>query len=608
MGETLLETINSTADLKKIKEDDLPKLCEEIRSFMIESVSRTGGHLASSLGAVELIVAIHYVFNSPEDKIVFDVGHQSYAHKILTGRREQFSTLRQDGGISGFPKREESEHDAFNTGHASTAVSAALGFARAMRIEGKKGMAVALVGDGSMTGGLTFEAMDDAGNDGIPFLIVLNDNEMSISQNVGGVTRNFAKLRTGRMYNAFKRSLANSLDTTRYGRWLGRHMSSFKNRIKHFLIPNLPFEEIGFTYIGPINGHDIKTIIKYLRRVQELKRPVILHAITQKGRGYSYALENPEKFHGIAPFSIETGEVNSNKRKSCSEVFGSTLIKLAEKDKRIVAITAAMPTGTGLASFAEQFKERFFDVGIAEEHAVTMAAGFAAEGMRPVVAVYSSFLQRAYDELLHDVCLQNLPVVIALDRAGLVGEDGETHQGIYDPAFLQTMPNLVVYSPASMEDLSEMLAMALDRKEPSVIRYNRGTLPDRIGESPIEFGKWEIMLPPQKVTLFATGTLLPIAEKIARENHTGLVSMRFLKPIDRQVISQCAEAGTKMLVLEENIAAVAPLMAMYANPAVVRSAAIPNMPVSHATVDQQRKRYGLTEDHIVQMIKELEEM
>lgn len=604
----MLETINSIDDLKKINEKDLPRLCEEIRSFMIESVSRTGGHLASSLGAVELIVGIHYVFNSPKDKIIFDVGHQAYAHKILTGRRTTFSTLRQDGGVSGFPKREESIHDAFNTGHASTAVSAALGYARAMQLEGKDGMAIALVGDGSMTGGLTFEAMDDAGNDKVPFLIVLNDNEMSISQNVGGVTRNFAKLRTGRIYNAFKRSIANSLDTTRYGRWLGHHMSSLKNRIKHFLIPNLPFEDIGFTYIGPIDGHDIKTVIKYLRRIQELKRPVILHAITQKGKGYSFAAENPEKFHGIAPFTVETGQVNGNKTKTCSEVFGSTLVELAKEDKRIIAITAAMPTGTGLSHFAELFKERFFDVGIAEEHAVTMAAGFAAEGMRPVVAVYSSFLQRAYDELLHDVCLQNLPVVIALDRAGLVGEDGETHQGIYDPGYLQTMPNLVIYSPASMQELSEMLKMALSRNEPAVIRYNRGTLPERIDASPISFSKWEIMLPPSNITIFATGSILPMAEKIAKEQGTGLVHMRFLKPIDEKVVLKCKESGTKILVLEENIPAIAPLIALAANPCQVRSIAIPNIPVAHASVEKQRERYGLTENHIIKMIHELEEM
>ena len=602
----LLDTINGIEDLKRLDESQLPALCEEIRSYMIETVSQTGGHLASSLGAVELIVALHYVFDSPYDKIVFDVGHQAYAHKILTGRKEAFKTLRTEGGLSGFPKRSESEHDVFNTGHASTAVSAALGFARAMRLKGEDGTAVALVGDGAMTGGLSFEAMDDAGNDKVPLIVVLNDNEMSIAKNVGALNNSFAAMRTGTAYLAFKHAVIRLLDMSKAGKWLGLHMERFKNRIKHFLLPNLPFEELGFTYIGPLDGHDVKKLIRYLRRVRELKKPVVVHTLTQKGRGYAFATEDPERFHGIAPFSVMTGKVTSERKRSCSEVFGNTLSELAKADPRIVAITAAMPSGTGLAAFCEAFPDRFFDVGIAEEHAITMAAAMAADGMRPVVAVYSSFLQRGYDELLHDVCLQNLPVVIALDRAGLVGEDGETHQGVYDPAFLATMPNLAVYSPATMSELKEMLALALRRSEPAVVRYNRGALAELNDLEPITFGQWSILEPIRRTTILATGTLLPLARWIAKKHDVGLVHMRFLQPLDEQMLAYFRENDIRLLVLEESIASVAPRVALACSPCRVRSMAIPNRPVEQGTIDRQRERYGFTEEGVTAVLKELE--
>lgn len=604
----LLNAVNGIDDLKRLDKKDLPGLCEEIRAYMVETVAQNGGHLASSLGAVELIVAIHYVFDSPKDKIVFDVGHQAYAHKILTGRREAFRTLRREGGISGFPKREESEHDAFNTGHASTAISAALGFARAMRLKGEDGRAVALVGDGALTGGLSYEAMDDAGSEKIPLVIVLNDNEMSISRNVGGISVNFAAMRTGKLYNAFKRGLVRVLDMSKTGKWLGRHMERFKNRMKRFLLPNLPFEMLGFTYIGPIDGHDVGKLIYYLERVKELGRPVILHALTQKGKGYSFAAENPERFHGIAPFSVETGEVRPQNSITCSQVFGETLCELAEKDSRIVAITAAMPSGTGLSAFAERFPDRFFDVGIAEEHAVTMAAAFAAAGLRPVVAVYSSFLQRGFDELLHDVCLQNLPVVIGLDRAGLVGEDGETHQGIYDPAYLWIAPNLAVYSPATIEEQRAMLKMTLQRREPAVVRYPRGSLASAPFPEPIVFGKWLLLRPMRKTVILATGSLLPLAESIADETDTGLVHMRFLRPMDEEMLSLFRKQGTRLLVLEESIAALAPQIALACNPCPVRSLAIPNIPVAQGTVAQQRERFGFNREMIKAILAELEEL
>lgn len=604
----LLDRINSIEDLKKIDERHLPELCDELRAYMIETVTKTGGHLASSLGAVELIVAIHYVFKSPEDKVLFDVGHQAYAHKILTGRRESFQSLRREGGISGFPKREESIHDVFNTGHASTAVSGALGFARAMKLKGETGTAVALVGDGALTGGLSFEALDDIANDKLPVVIVLNDNEMSISKNVGGLTQYFASMRTGKLYNALKQGVVHALETSRFGKWLSRHLGRTKNRIKHFLIPNLPFEDLGFTYIGPIDGHDVRKLIRYLKRIRSMNKPIVLHTITQKGKGYPPAEKDPEFYHGISSAVSAQMARDCADSLTCSKVFGQTLCELGQKDGRIVAITAAMPAGTGLSSFAELFPDRFFDVGIAEEHAVTMAAALAAGGMRPVVAVYSSFLQRAYDQLLHDVCLQKLPVVVGVDRAGLVGEDGETHQGIYDPAFLMSMPNLVIYSPGSLNELREMLKMALEREEPAVIRYNRGTMQETLDDSRVAFGKWSVLRPVRHVTVFATGTMLPLAKKIAEENDLGLVHMRFLKPLDTEVLETCRREGTKILVIEENVAAIAKEISFYCDRNIVHSASIPDCPVTQGTVQQQRDRFGLNEQEITKKLVALEEL
>ena len=607
MSYPILDTINGIKDLKALDEKQLPALCEELRAFLVEHVSKTGGHLASSLGAVDLIVAMHYVFDSPNDKLIFDVGHQSYVHKILTGRKDVFDTLRQENGISGFPKFSESEHDVFNTGHASTAISAALGLARAMRLNGDPHMAVALVGDGAMTGGLSFEALDDAGQDKLPLLIILNDNQMSIAKNVGGLKDSLTSMRTNRTYNAFKRSLTGVLETSRFGKFLSRHMEHFKNRAKRFLAPNLPFEEFGILYLGPIDGHNVRKVVKYLRRCKELKKPMILHAITTKGKGYPFAVENPEKFHGIAPFEVMTGKVSPERQKTCSEVFGETMMRLAKENAKLVAITAAMPSGTGLTKFAEAFPDRFFDVGIAEAHAVTMAAGLARGGLQPVVAVYSSFLQRAFDSLLHDVCLQNLPVVIALDRAGLVGSDGETHQGIFDPAFLSVMPNLIVYAPSSQSELIAMLEMAVSRKEPSIVRYPRGSLPDVPMKTNLVFGEWEIIEPMQRTVIVAHGTLLPLAQWIAKKNGTGLVNARFLQPLDQEIIAYFRDNDTRILVMEENTVSLGDKIALAANPCRVRSIALPVEPIAQASVLRQRERYGLTEDSITKVLTELME-
>ena len=607
MSYPILDTINGIQDLKALDEKQLPALCEELRAFLIEHVSKTGGHLASSLGAVDLIVAMHYVFDSPNDKMIFDVGHQAYAHKILTGRKDAFDTLRQENGISGFPKFSESEHDVFNTGHASTAISAALGLARAMRLNGDKHMAVALVGDGAMTGGLSFEALDDAGQDKLPLLIILNDNQMSISKNVGGLKNSLTLMRTNRTYNAFKRWLNSVLETSRFGKFLSRHMEHFKNRAKRFLAPNLPFEEFGILYLGPIDGHDVRKIVKYLRRCKELNKPMILHAITTKGKGYPFAVDNPEKFHGIAPFDVMTGKVSPERQKTCSELFGETMVRLAKENEKLVAITAAMPTGTGLAEFAEKYPDRFFDVGIAEAHAVTMAAGLARGGLRPVVAVYSSFLQRAYDSLLHDVCLQNLPVVIALDRSGLVGADGETHQGVFDPAFLSTMPNLAVYAPSSQKELVAMLEMAISRTEPSVVRYPRGSLPDVPMKTRLYFGEWEIVEPLQKTVIVTHGTLLALARWIAKKHDVGLVNARFLQPMDEEILAYFRDNDIRVLVLEENTVSLGEKIALAVSPCRVRSIALPTEPITHASVARQRERYGFTEESVTKALTELME-
>ena len=600
----ILDRISGPQDVKKLPEEQLPSLAEELRQYMIETTSRTGGHLASSLGAVEMIIAMHRVFDSPQDKLVFDVGHQAYAHKILTGRKEAFASLRQEGGISGFPKHSESEHDAFDTGHASTAVSAAVGMARAKVITGEPGVAVALVGDGAMTGGMFFEALDDAGQKEIPLIVVLNDNGMSISKNVGSVRTRLSSMRLNRNYVRFKRFLVRELDTSRMGKWLSKHMDSMKNRIKNFLLPDLLFEEFGFVYLGPIDGHDIKNLEEVFRRAKDVRAPVIVHTITQKGRGYAFSEKDPEKFHGIAPFDVETGLVEAAVSKSNSDVFGDALTELAKTDERIVAITAAMPSGTGLKDFAAAHPERFFDVGIAEEHAVTMAAGMAACGLRPVVALYSSFLQRAYDQLLHDVCLQKLPVVIAVDRAGLVGADGETHQGVYDPVFLSSIPNLTVYSPATQQELVHMLRLAIDRGEPACIRFNRGRLMQSVSQTPVERGIWEVIHPISDWTIIASGPMVEIALPVAKELGVGLINARTLLPLDDGILDQLAERKGKVLVAEESIAYLYPTIAARLQPLTVCGVHLPTAAIPQGSVKRQRAWYGLTAEKMKQVILE----
>ncbi len=599
----ILDGIDSLEDFRKVPDGQLPELASEIRSFMIENVSKTGGHLASSLGAVELILAMHRVFHSPEDRLLFDVGHQAYAHKILTGRRSRFHLLRQQDGISGFPKREESEHDRFDTGHATTSISAALGMARAMKLRGDPGCVAALIGDGAMTGGMAYEAMNDAGNSKLPLILILNDNGMSISQNVGSMHQVLTRMRISRGYVRFKRWIVRSLDSGAAGQWLTRHMFGFKTRIKNFLLPNQLFEEIGFTYFGPIDGHSIPQLIHYFERARDLRLPVVVHCITQKGKGYSFSEDDPEKFHGIAPFNVDTGLVESAISKSNSAVFADALLGMAGQDARICAISAAMPSGTGLKQFARKYPDRFFDVGIAEEHAVTMAAGLAAEGMRPVVAIYSTFLQRAFDQVLHDVCLMKLPVVLAIDRAGLVGDDGETHQGIYDPAMLCAMPNMTVYSPASQQELVQMLSLAVRRGEPAAVRYNRGSLMQMVSSKLVLPGKWEEICPVSGTTIIATGCMVSVCIPIARLYGTGLVNARTFKPLDEGMLERVRAGAERILVVEECTECLGSRIAALMPDRKVIRLHIPDRPVRQGTVEQQRQACGISPEDIARAVR-----
>ena len=601
----VLDSVNSIEDLKKLPEGQLDTLAGEIRSFMVENVARTGGHLASSLGAVDIIIAMHRVFNSPTDRIVFDVGHQTYAHKILTGRKDAFGTLRQKDGLSGFPKREESEHDAFNTGHASTAISAALGYARAKQLRHAEGTVVVLVGDGAMTGGMATEAMNDAGSANLPIIVILNDNDMSIAPNVGAVHRQLINLRLSDGYVQFKRKLVRMLDTGATGRWLTRHMESFKNRVKSFLLPNRLFEEMGFHYYGPIDGHNIRGMIRAFERAKKVSGAVLVHVTTKKGKGYGFAEADPERFHGIGPFDPATGETKPSSGKTNSEVFGETMCRMAEENPCVTAITAAMPRGTGLETFSKTFPDRFFDVGICEEHAVTMAAGMAAGGLRPVVAIYATFLQRAYDQILHDVCLQKLPVVFAVDRAGLVGSDGETHQGVYDAAFLTTMPGMDLYCPATQEELSAMLELAVALHRPAAVLYNRGSLMRSPIRTPIEFGRWETLEEIRPVTIVAAGDMVEEALPVARELGTGLVSARFLSPVDETLLKELKEKCSHIITVEDRVNTLGTAVALRTMPVPVTALCVPNVPIRQATTGQQRVFCGISAEHIRKAVTEV---
>ena len=561
LTKNILETINSPADVKALSLDELKQLAEEIRQFLISVISKTGGHLAPNLGVVELSLALHRVFSTPEDKIVFDVGHQSYIHKIVTGRREQFPTLRQYGGLSGFPKRSESEHDAFGTGHSSTSISAALGMAVARDLQGKDYNVVAVIGDGSMTGGMAFEALNNAGTLHKKMIVVLNDNEMSISKNVGAMSEYLYQLRTGETYNKIKHDIEGWLKNMEFGTDVLKAIRRLKGSVKYLMVPTSIFEELGFTYLGPVDGHDLQGLTEVLQAAKKIDGPVLVHVLTKKGKGYKPAEESPNKFHGTGPFEIATGKkiANPNAPITYTEVFGKTLTELANEDKEIIGITAAMPDGTGMSTFAKAHPERFFDVGIAEQHAVTSAAGAAAAGMKPVAAIYSTFLQRAYDSVLHDICMQKLHVTLCLDRAGLVGDDGYTHHGVFDYAYLRSMPEMTIMAPKDENELRHMLKTAVDYDGPVSVRYPRGSgvgveISEPMHSLPI--GKAEVLREGKNVCLWAIGSMvqsaLQVAAKLAEQGiSAGVVNMRFAKPLDKELLLAHAAQYGKIVTLEE---------------------------------------------------------
>jgi 1-deoxy-D-xylulose-5-phosphate synthase len=557
----MLERIKSPKDIKELSISDLYSLCKDIRERILEVVSRNGGHLAPSLGAVELIVALHYVFDSPKDKLIFDVGHQAYAHKLLTGRKDRFDTLRQKGGLSGFLKRSESEHDAFGAGHASTSLPAALGFAVARDLERENYEVVAIIGDGTLTSGSSWEALNNIGHLKKKVIVALNDNEMSISKSIGAISEYLSRIRTELSYLKIKEDLEFILRRIPLGLPLWESLQKLKEAVKHIFIPGMIFEELGFTYLGPIDGHNLEALIEILQRAKNLPGPTLVHILTKKGKGYPPAETNPEKFHGVPPFDLKTGEVTEPSfPPTYTEVFADSLISLAEKDERIIAITAAMPLGTGLSSFARRFPNRFFDVGMGEACAVTFAAGLACRGFKPVVAIYSTFLQRAYDMIIHDVCLQNLPVVFAIDRAGIVGGDGATHQGLFDIAYLFPIPNLVISAPANEWELASLLKTALNASCPFAIRYPRtrgiGVPYDNPQILPI--GKGEVRREGEDLCIIALGTMVHSAEMavdmLEKEGiKATLINPRFVKPIDEELILSFTQRIKRVLVVEEGI-------------------------------------------------------
>ncbi len=605
---TILDKINAPQDLRIIKKELLGQLSQEIREEIIQTVSQTGGHLASSLGAVEIAVALHYVYNSPTDKIIWDVGHQAYAHKLLTGRRNTFKTQRTFGGLSGFPKRTESEHDVFGTGHSSTSISAALGMAAARDMKGGDNKVVAVIGDGSMTSGLSFEGMQNVGHLGSDMLVVLNDNEMFISHRVGALAAYFAKLTTGGLFKNFEHRVEDFFKRMHF--W-GSQLLRVAKRFKVLLFPGMLFEEMGFSYLGPVDGHDVHALIEILSNVKKLKGPVLLHVITKKGKGYKPAESEPTKFHGVGRFNIITGEPEAGKGGGFTKVFGSTLQRLARADERIVAVTAAMSEGTGLADFAKEFPKRTFDVGIAEGHALTFAAGLAADGIKPVVAIYSTFLQRSVDQIIHDIALQKLPVIMAIDRAGLVGEDGATHHGAFDLSYLRYVPDLAIMAPADENELQHMLFTAVGLNVPVAIRYPRGTsgsvTPMDKELKALPLGRAEVKVEGKDLYILAIGsTVVPCVEAAALLKNKGIsagvVNMRFAKPLDVPLIQKLARETGKLVVVEENsiigglYGAVCEQVAG-GNTAVL-PIALPDQFVEHGAQTLLRDKYGLTAEKI----------
>ncbi len=612
----MLERIQKENDIKDLNNKELVQLAEEIRSFLVEKVSETGGHLGSNLGAVELTIALHYVFDLPEDKIIWDVGHQSYTHKILTGRKDDFDHLRQYGGLSGFPKRKESDCDAFGTGHSSTSISAGLGYVWARDLKGEDYSVVSVIGDGSLTGGMAYEALNNAAQLDKNFIIVLNDNQMSISHNVGGMSRYLDRLRTADLYTGLKKGVTNTLHRIpRVGDAMIEQIRKTKSSVKQLFVPGMFFEDMGITYLGPIPGHNIKQLIRALNEAKKVEGPVLVHVLTDKGKGYTPAEREPEKFHGVGPFNAKTGEVRQKKEETYTDVFGKVMCEEARKRDDLVAITAAMEDGTGLVQFERSFHDRFFDVGIAEEHAVTFAAGLAAGGMKPVVAIYSTFLQRAYDQIIHDVALQNLPVVFAVDRAGIVGEDGETHQGIFDLSYLSSIPNMTILSPKNKWELEDMLKFAFDFDGPIAIRYPKGRAFELCKEyrAPIEYGKSERIYMGSDIAVLSVGHMfgeaLKVCADLKKEGYfPSLINARFVKPLDTAMIKELAADHKLIAVMEENVKTggfgeqVEDYVSEQDLPVKVLPLALPDAYVPQGTVEELRTADGLDHDSMTKRI------
>lgn len=615
----MLEKIQKPNDIKKIPADQLPALAEEIREFIIESLSKTGGHLASNLGVVELTIAMHRVFDLPKDKLIWDVGHQSYTHKILTGRKDGFETLRREGGISGFPKRSESDCDVFDTGHSSTSISAGVGYVRARELKKENYSVVSIIGDGALTGGMAYEALNNAASLKSNFIIVLNDNEMSITENVGGMSSYLSGLRTASAYTDFKMDVTKALNRIPgIGPGMVDAMRKTKSSIKQIIIPGMLFEDMGLTYLGPVDGHNIPQLIKTFQEAKRFEGPILVHVLTQKGRGYEPAMRHPARFHGAGPFDVKTGLPVGKSNPTYTDVFSTVMRKMGDRRKDVAAVTAAMMTGVGLKRFYNMFPDRCFDVGIAEEHAVTFAAALSLGGITPVVAIYSSFLQRAYDQIMHDVCMQNLHVVFAIDRAGLVSYDGETHHGIFDLSYLGSMPNMTILAPKNLWELSDMIKFAVDYDGPIAVRYPRGEAYTGLKEfrAPICLGKSEVIHEGSRVALLAVGSMVKMAEEVQKQlkermdMDAALVNARFVKPIDEELLRSFADTYELVVTLEENVkdGGFGERVLAFAEeedlPFGVEIIALPDRFIPHGSVSYQMKQVGFTPEDICGRIEE----
>ncbi|MGH4138031.1 1-deoxy-D-xylulose-5-phosphate synthase [Clostridium sp.] len=616
----ILDDFNDINSVKKMSIEELNSFAKEIRDFLLEKVSKTGGHLASNLGIVELTLSLYNVFDFDKDKVVWDVGHQAYVHKILTGRKDKFETLRNFGGLSGFPKREESKYDSFEAGHSSTSISAGIGMARARDLQQKDYDVISVIGDGALTGGMSFEALNDIGFRKTRMIIVLNDNQMSISKNVGGMSKYLNEFRIDPTYNRIKKEINSTLrKIPSVGNGMVNSIHKIKDGIKQVVVPGMLFEHMGLKYLGPIDGHDIKAVSRVLKLAKNIDGPVIIHVITKKGKGYEFAEKQPRKFHGVGPFDPLTGELCGSSKESYSDAFGEKIVDLAKGNKNIVAITAAMPEGTGLEMFSKEFPNRFFDVGIAEQHAVTMAAGMASQGLRPIFAVYSTFLQRAYDQILHDVCIQKLPVIFAIDRAGVVGQDGETHQGIFDLSYLSHIPNMTIMAPKCISELKSMLAFAVKQDYPIAIRYPRGGDNPNIKMSSIKNfirGKWEIVFHGGKIAFIATGKMVQNAVLVREKlNNIGIestvINACFIKPIDEVLIKELVDKNYSIVTIEDNVihGGLGSMVLEYVNSlngnTKVITLGFKDEFVPHGTVDILYKLYKLDADGIFESVLKL---